>query len=75
MARNSYSQNQYLLPQNYYGKYPKLQTLAFTLSKEAPTVQLVECRTLSPGARCCGLEQDTSLLLLSTGSTKENVPT
>ena len=30
---------------------------------------------ISPGARCCVLEQDTPSSLLSTGSTQENVPT
>ena len=29
---------------------------------------------ISPGARCCVLEQDTSSLLHSTGSAQENVP-
>ena len=49
---------------------------------EAPLAQLVECQTfdskvrvqVSPGVGCCVLEQDSSSLLLSTGSTQENAP-
>ena len=53
-------------------------------NRGAPLAQLLECRTrdrkvmglnLTRGALCCVLEQDTSSVLLSIGSTQENVPT
>ena len=61
--------------------FKKLSTLMANAG--APIAQLVECRTLDckvmglnlTRGQCCVLEQDTSSLLLSTGSTKENVPT